>query len=191
MTGLGFSMVTMCPASGISFKDAFASEQSSRKRLGILVAILVIFSTIPVSYVFLSYTGDLGYTCTKDVVCYLSSDNREEIVVLNPGRYDPQLRWYSERSGSNIEVVGRLPNDLSSVSVADLRNLSGSIDASEIYLVIDGRGGLEERLESVGYERVYDTYYWTKLPSLFSEIYTGEESGSKYFEQHLSVYRLR
>lgn len=86
----------------------------------------------------------------------------------------------------------KFPNDLSSVSVADLRNLSGSIDASEIYLVIDGRGGgLEERLERAGYERVYGSYYWTKLPSIFSEIYTGEESKRKYFEQHLSVYKLK
>ncbi len=94
-------------------------------------------------------------------------------------------------SGSNIAVAGRLPNDLSSVSLADLRNLSGGIDASKIYLVIDGRGGLEEELEDAGYERVYASYYLTKLPSIFSELYTGEESKRKYFEQHLSIYELK
>jgi len=174
-----------------SFRNALASEEKSRKRLGILVTIMVILSTIPVSYIFLSYTGDLGYTCTKDVISYLSTEKEEEMVLLNPGRYNPQLRWYSELSGSNIAVAGRLPNDLSSVSVADLRNLSGGIDASKIYLVIDGRGGLEEELERARYERVYASYYLTKLPSIFSELYTGEESKSKYFEQHLSIYELK
>ncbi len=174
-----------------SFRDALASEERSRKRLGILVAIMVILSTIPVSYIFLSYTGDLGYTCTKDVISYLSTEKEEEMVLLNPGRYNPQLRWYSELSGSNIAVAGHLPNDLSSVSLADLRNLSGGIDAPKIYLVIDGRGGLEEELEDAGYERVYASYYLTKLPSIFSNIYTGEESKRKYFEQHLSIYELK
>lgn len=174
-----------------SFGDVFTSEQRSRKRLGILVAVVVILSTIPVSYVFLSYTGDLGYTCTKDVVEYLNSTgSRDKTLILTPDRYNPQLVWYSEASSLNTEVSS-LSNDLSSVSIAEFEDLSGSVNATKIFLVIDGRGGLEERMEAAGYEKVYTSYYWTKLPSLFSEIYTGEESKRKYFEQHLSVYELK
>lgn len=173
-----------------SFKDAFALEQKSRKKIGTIVAIVVIFSTMPVSFVFLSYHGDLGYTCTKDVVDYLAgTDHGDEILILTPDRYDPQLRWYSELNGLKAEV-GELPNDLSLVSLADLRDLSSSTEASKVFLIIDGRGGLEERLEDGGYERVYSSYYWTKLPSAPFEIYTGEKSESEYFEQHLSVYKL-
>lgn len=171
-----------------SFKDVFPSELMARKRLGIIISILVILSTIPVSYVFLSYTGDLGYTSTQEVISYLSIDNRKKLVILTPNRYDPQLRWYSDLSSLDIEVIS-LTDDLPSISIADLRKIANNTNAT--FLVIDGRGGLEEKLKREKYERVYSSYYFTNLPSLFSDIYIREGSKSKYFEQHLSVYRLK
>ena len=176
-----------------SFRDSKAAEQVSRKRLEVLVAILVILSTIPVSYVFSSYTGDLGYTCTKDVADYLDrymAENPDEtyLMVLH-GRYAPQLEWYMNLMEKQIgSGVG---NDLAAVSVEKVKNIAENSNATRIFLVIDGRGGLDDRLESAGYERVYASYYLTKLPSIFSKIYTSEESKSKDFEQHLSIYELK
>jgi len=175
-----------------SFKEVFASKPMFQKKLGVLVAILVILSTIPVSYVFLSYTGDLGYNSTKEVSVFLNdymNENPDETyLMILPGWYAPQFTWYMNLTEERIRYI---ENNLAAVSVDEVKIIAEISNASEIFLIIDGRGGLEERLERAGYERVFGSYYWTKLPSIFSEIYTGEESRSKYFEQHLSIYKLR
>ncbi|MCX9074638.1 MAG: hypothetical protein OIN88_08275 [Candidatus Methanoperedens sp.] len=86
--------------------------------------------------------------------------------------------------------TGDIGNDLTDVSVNDIEKIANSSNATKIFLIIDGRGGLEDRLDKAGYRRSYISYYQTNLPSLFSKIYTGEESKSPYFEQHLSIYEL-
>jgi 4-amino-4-deoxy-L-arabinose transferase-like glycosyltransferase len=178
-------------AKGISrVGDSFASTQKSRERLGALLAVVVILSTIPLSFAFLSYTGDLGYTCARDAVNFISTvTSGEEVVIITPSRLDPQLQWYSELDGLNAEV-DMLTDDLALVSLVELRAFAAE-QVVETFLVIDGRGGLEERLEDAGYKPLYVSHYWTKFPYFFSGMYTGEESQSKYFEQHLSVYELK
>ncbi len=210
-----------------SLKKATLSRLNSKKRFGVLIAVLLLASTIPVSYVFLSYTGDLGYTCTEDVISYLSTERGTEVLVLTPNRYERQLCWYSEvRGGSGINIAS-ITNDLSSVSVNDVvnvsekatlfhtvmelhsinmskkqcfldgcgisdsANISENTSAPEVFLAIDDRGGLDAVLDQIGYEKTYSCTYRTALPSVFGSIYTGEESGSEYFEQCLYVYRLK
>ncbi|MDY6964413.1 MAG: glycosyltransferase family 39 protein [Halobacteriota archaeon] len=174
-----------------SFRDAFASEKKSRRRLSVMMSILVILFIIPVSYVFLSYTGDFGYTCTGDISSYILSktDTLKDVVVLTPNRYDPQLSWYLRSGGPDIEVLSLKKEDYLT-NISDLRNLSDSTNEATIFLITDGRDGLEGKLEKEGYSDVYTSYYKTKLPSISSEIYTGEESETEYFEQYLSLYKV-
>jgi len=158
-------------------------------RYRVLAIALLIISAISVSYVFLSYTGDLGYTCTKDVIENLPLYPNENAIIITPNRYAPQLEWYSELRGLDAKVVS-ITDDLSSVSLADIKDFE-KMEAKKIFLVIDGRGGLEEKLNIAGLRCIYKSHYNTTLPNLFASIYTGEKIGKQCFEQHLSVYELK
>ena len=175
-------------AKGIfNFKSSFKLE----RKTGTLLLLLVILSTIPISYVFLTYTGDLGYISTREVSSYMNEDMaknpEEKYFIILHRRYESQLKWYMNLTKNQTGDIG---NDLTDVSVNDIEKIANSSNATKIFLIIDGRGGLEDRLDKAGYRRSYISYYQTNLPSLFSKIYTGEESKSPYFEQHLSIYEL-
>jgi len=159
----------------------------SSEKLVVLSAVFVLFSAILVSLVFLQYTGDLGYMCTEDVVEYLKNLGEDKVTILTPDRYAPQLEWYCEMKGLDAEVVS-LPNDL---SLRRIQETIGLPDKDRMFLVIDGRGGFEERLDYAGYKPTFISYYNTSLPSIFSSLYTGEKNRRKTFEQHLSVYEVK
>jgi len=159
-----------------------------RKKLNSTVIIgIIILSTIPVSYIMLSYTGDLGYNCTKEVGEYLKDhiNPDESYLILTPSRYVPQMIWYANLT--NKQVYG-INNDLSSVSVADIEYLANKSKVTRAFLVIDSRGGLVERM-NVKYKKVYVSRYETKLLNLAS-VYTGEKSDVKHFGQELTVFKL-
>jgi hypothetical protein len=64
-----------------------------------LLVLIVIVLALPSAYVLLSYSGDAGYTATKDVGVFLKSYMDEhpdnEYLVLVQEKYTPQMAWYS------------------------------------------------------------------------------------------------
>ena len=165
----------------------------SSKAVFVLTASLIL-TTIPVTYILLSYSGDIGYTSTRDAGIYLKEymdkHPEETYLVLTPGRYIPQMVWYANLTSpgySKRQIYG-ISNDLSGVSIQDIRNITSTKDATSVFLVVDGRQGFTKMLEQK-YEKVYETAYVTDLPNV-AGTYTGEGSGEKYFRQDLSIFKL-
>ena len=160
----------------------------------LVMLILVISSTIPVTYGLLSYSGDIGYTCTEDMGIYLNKymdqHPEETYLIVTPSRYIPQMVWYANLTASgysNRQIYG-VSNDLSSISIEDLNAIIEETNATSIFLVVDDRQGFSKMVEEY-YEKVYETEYITRIPNVAS-VYTGENADEKHFRQDLSVFKV-
>lgn len=173
----------------------FITSRFSKTRINTSIILIIVASTIPLSYAVLSYSGDLGYTSTGDAADYLNDyihqHPQDTLLVLTPNKYEPQMAWYSNltKPGYSNRQVYSISNDLSGVSVAELENIAGGSSSTAIFLVIDDRGGLIERIGNK-YKLVYSSQYETNLPNV-AGAYTGELQNSGRFGQKLLVFRLK
>jgi 4-amino-4-deoxy-L-arabinose transferase-like glycosyltransferase len=163
-------------------------------RAPIIMAALLV-STVPVSYALLSYTGDMGYTATQDVNRHIDFYRvqypQDTLLIITPGRYIPQMVWYADLTApgySNRQVYG-ISNDLASVSITDIEKITNTANAYTIFLVIDDRDGLVDRI-GVKYRSVYSSQYETKLPNA-AGMYTMEPQSAERFGQKLVVFQLK
>ena len=178
----------------IKFSNTVVVQKYIPSKAFLVMLILVILSTIPVTYALLSYSGDLGYTCTEDVGNYLNEymdqHPKETYLIVTPGRYVPQITWYANLTAvgdSNRQVYG-ISNDLSSVSIESLKTIVEETNATSVFLVVDDRQGFTNMIE-INYEKVYETEYVTRMPNVAS-VYTGEDAKEQYFRQDLSVFKI-
>lgn len=186
---------TILAAEGmIKFSNTVVVRKYIPSKAFLVILILVTSSSIPVTYALLSYSGDMGYTCTEDVGNYLNkymdSHPDETFLIVAPGRYVPQIVWYTNLTAvgySDRQVYG-ISNDLSSVSIKDLANITDETDAISVFLVVDDRQGFMNIIEEY-YEKVYETEYITRIPNI-ANVYTGEDAENKYFKQDLTVFKL-
>ncbi|WP_340819086.1 glycosyltransferase family 39 protein [Methanolobus sp. WCC4] len=158
------------------------------------IVIFIVLSTLPITYALLSYSGDIGYTCTEDVGNYLNEymdQHPEEIVlIVTPSRYVPQMVWYANLTsiGHSRRQVYGISNDLSSASIKNIEDITKKNDDAQIFLVVDNRQGFASKLDH-SYEKIYETTYITKIPNM-ADVYTTENSYEKYFNQSLLIYDI-
>jgi len=169
---------------------AKSTERFTRATLPLVVGVLL-FSMIITSYVLLSYTGDIGYTATKDagnyINMYTEQHPQDTLLVVTPSRYVPQMVWYANLTTQNRQVY-TISNNLATVAIADIEKIINTTNATAIFLVIDDREGLMERI-SDKYMLVYSSRYETWLPNI-AGLYTKELQSASKFEQKLAVFRL-
>ncbi len=155
--------------------------------------LILIISIIPFSYAVLSYSGELGYTATRDageyLNSYMDSHPQETFYIFTPSRYVPQVAWYSNLTipgKSNRQVLG-MTNELGNLDVALIEKMT-PVNAT-VFLVTDDREGFADKLEK-RYDRVFSSSYETVLPDI-SGGYTGERPKEKYFYQSIKLFRIR
>lgn len=188
-----YSLLLM-PAFAILASSGLIRFIDARPSVKPLVAGILLISTVPVSYVLLSYAGDTGYTATEDAGMYINSymeqHPQDNVLVVTPGRYIPQMVWYSNLTmfgSSNRQVYG-IDNELASISASDIEKIINTSRATTIFLVIDDREGLIGKI-STRYEQVYSSQYEANLPNL-AGLYTSEPQNAGRFGQKLVVFRL-
>lgn len=74
------------------------------------VFLIVLISTLPFTYMLLSYSGDMGYTGTKKMSEYVESYESDAFLFVHE-KYTPQIEWYSKVvkiyaiSGQSLEEI--------------------------------------------------------------------------------------
>jgi 4-amino-4-deoxy-L-arabinose transferase-like glycosyltransferase len=159
-----------------------------------LILGILLLSTLLFSVFLLSYSGDIGYTATKDASVYfkqMENNPQDTFLVFTPDRYIPQMVWYANLTspGYSKKQITGISDDLSSISIKDLQNISDKINATSVFLVVDDRQGFKKMMERT-YEKVYETEYITNLPNV-ARFYTGETDSGNYYGQSLSIFKLK
>lgn len=158
----------------------------------IIIPLLLIISTLPFTFGLLSYSGDLGFTATRDVANYLNNymdkNPDETYLIIAHVKYTPQFIWYSnltEQTGSKRKIY-EIGDD---IPLKTIREIADKSNASTVFLITDGMGGIEDRVLAY-YSPVYSSTYNTKLPDLIN-FYNKDKTMDNGFEQHLSVFKIK
>ena len=134
------------------------SKSVSRKSAMLVLTVVVILSTIPITYVLMNYNGDAGYTATRDVGVYLKNymdENPEnEYLVLVQMKYSPQLAWYA---GLGVDGDRVIYSTIDELSVTYINEIVKDSDNKVIFLVVDEdaeKGVLDEyeNVKTSGYD---------------------------------------
>lgn len=163
---------------------------TEKKKL--IIPVLLIISTLPFTFGLLSYSGDLGYTATRDVANYLNNymdkNPDETYLIIAHVKYTPQLVWYSnltEQMGSKRRIY-EISDD---IPLKTIRETADKSNASNVFLITDGMGGMENRILAY-YNSVYRSAYNTELPDILN-FYDKDKTTGNVFEQHLSVFKIK
>lgn len=170
-----------------------ASKRFTEPQINTFILLIIIITTLPFSYALLSYSGELGYTSTKDAGAYLNSymdsHPQDTFYVITPSRYVPQVVWYSNLTMpgySKRQVLG-ISNELGGLNTSYIESIAPA--NATVFLVTDDREGFADKLGK-RYERVFSSVYETRLPDV-SGAYTGEGAKGEYFYQSIEVFRIR
>ncbi|MDD5474121.1 MAG: glycosyltransferase family 39 protein [Candidatus Methanoperedens sp.] len=141
------------------------SRVMNMKSIMLLLMLTILISTIPVTYFTLSYSGDAGYTATKEVGIflrdYMDQYPDDEHLVLVQMKYSPQIAWYAGLGVTGKREIYSTIDDVSEVYVEGIVNNSSK---KKILLVSDMVGVNMSILS--GYERVLDSEYKAKVGRL-------------------------
>lgn len=141
------------------------SRVLNKKSIMMFLMLTVLISTIPVTYFTLSYSGDAGYTATKEVGIflrdYMDKDPDDEHLVLVQMKYSPQIAWYA---GLGVTGKREIYSTIDDVSEVYVEGIAINSSKKKILLVSD-MAGVDMRILS-GYERILDSEYKAKVGRL-------------------------
>lgn len=141
------------------------SRVLNKKSIMMFLMLTVLISTIPVTYFTLSYSGDAGYTATKEVGIfirnYMDQFPDDEHLVLVQMKYSPQIAWYA---GLGVTGKREIYSTIDDVSEVYVEGIVINSSKKKILLVSD-MVGVDMRILS-GYERVLDSEYKAKVGRL-------------------------
>lgn len=179
-------------AKGILYAGDIFSLKSNIgvKKIQSALALVTLLSTVPVSYSFLAYAGDLGNTNTRDAGEYLNkvmNQNPEmDYTIIAPYSIYFPVNWYT--SFSNVDYSKRpvygIKGRLSLVNVSKIINNP----KTTVFLIVNEDILPEERLINLG-SQIYSTAYVTHLPQLPSFI-TNRFSSDKTFQETIVIYSI-
>lgn len=158
------------------------------KKIQTSAAFLMILLTIPISYLFLAYAGDLGNTNSRDASEYLNTvmnqNTDKDYLIIAPTLYFP-VNWYT--SFSNINYSKR---PVSGIDVS-LSNISKVVKNSEtmIFLVVN-EDTISNREVIDHASQVYSTTYVTRLPQLPTFLTGYAEYPDKKFGETIVIYTI-
>ncbi len=186
-----YSLPLMAPVAIIASAGVINySERHLRwKNKESLSAILLVLVALPVSFMLLSYSGDLGYSGTLEAGEYLDGyftrHPDERFLVITQVKYSPQITWYSNlttnnRSNRELNLIGNV------FSVEDVQKAAATYNVSTVFLVTDEMGFERE----LPYREVYEYAYITVIPDFLKTFSTKKDSTGSRFELHLSIYML-
>jgi 4-amino-4-deoxy-L-arabinose transferase-like glycosyltransferase len=160
------------------------SNMLNKKSATMLLVAAIIISQIPITYIFLSHSGDSGYIASKDVGIFLRNYMNEnpdnDYLVLVQVKYSPQIAWYS-----GLELYGRrqIYSTGDELSVKYVNGIINNYPNKTVFLVADeesGKGVINE------YEKVYESLYNENIVDL------GRAFGLVFkAERGLMIFKLR
>jgi 4-amino-4-deoxy-L-arabinose transferase-like glycosyltransferase len=178
--------VAIMTSSGIiSFSEQYLK---CRNKVSILV-ILIVLAALPISFVLLSFSGDIGYVDTlkagEFLGEYFTSHADERFLVITQVKYYPQMTWYSNltmNNRSNREL--KLISDV--FSMEDIAKAIANYNIQNVFIVTDTINFEMER----SYKVVYKYEYRTELPDLVNALVHQKDSIDSKFGQDLSIYMV-
>ncbi len=174
-----YSLPLMAPVAIMAGVGVDGILQKMNRRLSLLVVVTVLILTVPFAYVLLSYSGDAGYTATKDAGIFLKNYMDEhpgdDYLVLVQMKYTPQIAWYSGMGFEGKKQIYSTGDELSPHYVSSILN---NYDKKTVFLVTDEFSEIGLQNE---YEKVYSSKYKNNATNI---IYFFD------YKQGLTVYRI-
>lgn len=143
------------------------SSRLNKQSAAMLLMLTIVVSTLPATYILLSYTGDSGYTATKDVGVFLKDYMDEhpdnEYLVLVQMKYTPQVAWYA-----GLEFDGRrqMYSTGDNLSVEYVDGIIKNYDKKKVFLVSELEGSSRSLLTD--YTKTYESRYEVEFMNLYN-----------------------
>jgi 4-amino-4-deoxy-L-arabinose transferase-like glycosyltransferase len=180
-----YSLPLMAPVAIMAGAGIVRISGKLNKRFAtVLLMSVVVISALPVSYILLSYTGDAGYTATKDAGVFIKNymdEHPGKYLVLVQEKYSPQIAWYS---GVGLDGDRQMYSTIDDLSDPYLDRITNNYTNKTFFLVADE---IATRTELTKYEKVYTSIYNNK-----NVLNLGERLGYQFnSERKLIVSKMR
>ncbi|MDD5472781.1 MAG: glycosyltransferase family 39 protein [Candidatus Methanoperedens sp.] len=188
--GHEYYSLPLMPVFAIFAANGISRLSGDNEKKKTIFTALLILSMLPFTFGLLSYTGELGYTATRDVANYMNNymDMSPDVtyLVIAHVKYTPQLIWYSnltetKDSKRNIYQIG------DDIQIKTIKYMAEKYNATTVFLITDGVSVLDQQISKY-YTPVFKSTYETKLP--YPPIVNKGMTLNDTFEQHLSLYKL-
>ncbi len=155
-----YSLPLMGPMAIMAGAGIISISQSLNKKSAMpLILLTIIISTIPVTYVILSYSGDAGYTATKDTGIflkdYMDKNPDDDYLVLVQMKYSPQIAWYSGLGLSGKKQIYSTGEEVSFQYVEAILKKSGN---KKVFLVNEPDSNYNEIMSNYVLLKNYNYY---------------------------------
>ena len=161
-----YSLPLMAPVAILAGAGlAMISGRLNKRFATLLLTSVVVISALPVSYILLSYTGDAGYTATKDAGVFIKNyidEHPGKYLVLVQEKYSPQVAWYS---GVGLDGSRQMYSTGDNLSVEYVDGIIKNYDENKVFLVseldMNGRSLLTD------YAKTYESRYEADFVKLY------------------------
>ncbi|MCZ7355814.1 MAG: glycosyltransferase family 39 protein [Candidatus Methanoperedens sp.] len=161
-----YSLPLMAPLAIMAAAGIAGFSHKLDKKFALIPLAVVIILAVPITYALFVYSGDLGYTATKDagefLKVYMDKHPDGDYLVLVQMKYSPQIAWYADLRVDGKRQIYSTGDDL---SVPYLTGVLNNFDpAKTVLLVSDFEKNTGKA--SINYDVLYESRYESAIANL-------------------------